>query len=333
LGGQGTDPASRRGDRGPSWRREARRHGGTMAGPLPHPVASPSTRASAATGPERDGSADEPPSLVPGTPPDRDPQPRQTTRTILEVHPDDGEGVRHLNRELSWLQFDERVLAIAEDPELPLLERAKFLAIFAGNLDEFFQVRVAGTARAGRGRGHRIRRRRGAARRPAAGHRRVRRGALPPRRGAVPRRGGPGARGARHPPVRLARARRRGPRPPRAIFEEQVFPVLTPLAVDPAHPFPYISNLSLNLAVVVRDPDDGEQHFARVKVPRSCPGSWSCPTANGSSPSSRSSPRTSTGCSPAGRSSSTTPSGSPATPTSRSRRRRPTTCCSRSSPS
>jgi polyphosphate kinase len=238
-----------------------------MAGPLPHPVASPSTRASTATGPERDGSADEPPSLVPGAPPDRGPQPRQTTRTILEVHPDDGEGVRHLNRELSWLQFDERVLAIAEDPELPLLERAKFLAIFTGNLDEFFQVRVAGLKEqvAAEVTGS------GADGVPPAAQLRAidayvevlaHRAAELFRDEVVP---GLEAHG-----IRLSAWHALDDEDQAhlvAIFEEQVFPVLTPLAVDPAHPFPYISNLSLNLAVVVRDPDGGEQHFARVKVP------------------------------------------------------------------
>ena len=72
------------------------------------------------------------------------------------------------------------------------------------------------------------------------------------------------------------------------VFEERIFPVLTPLAVDPGHPFPYISNLSLNLAVIVRDPVAGERRFARVKVPPLLPGlRWPCPTASGSSPSSR----------------------------------------------
>ena len=73
----------------------------------------------------------------------------------------------------------------------------------------------------------------------------------------------------------------------RAVFEERVFPVLTPLAVDPAHPFPYISNLSLNLAVVVRDPATGVERFARVKVPPLLPRFMRCPTASASSRSSR----------------------------------------------
>jgi polyphosphate kinase len=82
--------------------------------------------------------------LVPGTVERRLPHPRSTTCSILELHPPPHAQVRYLNRELSWLQFNERVLALAEDPELELLERAKFLAIFQTNLDEFVQVRVAG---------------------------------------------------------------------------------------------------------------------------------------------------------------------------------------------
>jgi polyphosphate kinase len=191
------------------------------------------------------------------------------TRNILDLHeePADGHGVRHLNRELSWLQFDERVLALAEDPDRPVLERAKFLAIFAGNLDEFFQVRVAGLKE-----------------QVAAGVTGSGADGIPPsdqlraidgyagdlsrRQAAVFSTGVVPALEAGG--IRLSdwdalddedRAHLVG------IFEEQVFPVLTPLAVDPAHPFPYISDLSLNLAVVVCDPDDGDRHFARVKVP------------------------------------------------------------------
>ena len=175
---------------------------------------------------------------------------------------------RYLNRELSWLDFNARVLALAEDASLPLLERAKFLAIFSSNLDEFFQVRVSGLQE-----------------QLAAGVRTNSPGRPRPGR-AAPRDPGAG-RGARRPPGERvhqggrARARRRpasssptgrtstGTRGRQLTreFEARIFPVLTPLAVDPAHPFPYISNLSLNLAVAVRHPASGEQRFARVKVP------------------------------------------------------------------
>ena len=110
---------------------------------------------------------------------------------------------------------------------------------------------------------------------------------------------------------------------------DRIFPVLTPLAVDPAHPFPYISGLSLNLAVVVRNPDTGTEHFARVKVPPLLPRFVRWPQPARSSRSRTSSPRTSTSCSPAWRCCSTTRSGSRATRTSRSRRTTRRTCCRR----
>ncbi len=172
-----------------------------------------------------------------------------------------------LNRELSWLDFNERVLALAEDTRLPLLERVKFVAIFASNLDEFYQVRVAT-----------LRRQQLAA--PGL--------ISPDGLDAAKQLELIAVRAAdlamRHAKVftrdlkpRLARAGiqvlrwRQVPDDARraltATFVERVFPVLTPLAVDPGHPFPYISNLSLNLAVWLRDPDDGRRRFARVKVP------------------------------------------------------------------
>jgi polyphosphate kinase len=174
---------------------------------------------------------------------------------------------RYLNRELSWLDFNARVLALAADNSLPLLERAKFLAIFASNLDEFYMVRVAGLKR---------RDEMGLSVRSADG--------LTPRE-QLARIGEQTQRIAtRHARVFLDEVR-----PALAAegihiitwadldqaerdelstyFTEQVFPVLTPLAVDPAHPFPFVSGLSLNLAVMVRQPEDGGQHFARVKVP------------------------------------------------------------------
>jgi polyphosphate kinase len=188
--------------------------------------------------------------------------------TLPDELPED----RFLNRELSWLDFNARVLALAEDPGTPLLERAKFLAIFASNLDEFYMVRVAGLKR-----------------RLSAG---------------LPMRGGDRS-SLRHQlemineraadlVTRHAACFADEVRPKlsaesielvswaeldapererlRTYFREQVFPVLTPLAVDPAHPFPYISSRSLNLAVVLRDPADGSAElFARVKVPNNVP--------------------------------------------------------------
>lgn len=186
---------------------------------------------------------------------------RDSTRT--DASSDD----RFLNRELSWLAFNERVLALAEDRTLPLLERLKFLAIFAGNLDEFYQVRVATLRRqhlAAPGL-------RSADGKDAATQLRLiaeRTSVLAKRHAQVftrdlkPRLAGAGVRVLRW---------RQVPEEDRTLlnanFVERVFPVLTPLAVDPGHPFPYISNLSLNLAVWLRDPTDRRARFARVKVP------------------------------------------------------------------
>jgi polyphosphate kinase len=182
---------------------------------------------------------------------------------LPEALPED----RYLNRELSWLDFNARVLALAADPSLPLLERAKFLAIFASNLDEFYMVRVAGLKR---------RDEMGLSVRSADG--------LSPREQLR-------RIGERSQQIATRHATVFGDlvRPALAeqgivivtwgelddderdrlstYFHEQVFPVLTPLAVDPAHPFPFVSGLSLNLAITVRQPDDGTQHFARIKVP------------------------------------------------------------------
>jgi polyphosphate kinase len=174
---------------------------------------------------------------------------------------------RYNNRELSWLDFNARVLALAEDPQTPLLERVKFLAIFAQNLDEFFQVRVAGLKD-----------------RVAAGVQ-----ALSPdgmtsseQLEAVQRRAselaaradeiflGPVCAGLAEVGIRFSSWSQLDDDDRvwlREEFERRIFPVLTPLAVDPGHPFPYISTLSLNLGVVVRDPSTGEHRFARVKVP------------------------------------------------------------------
>ncbi|MGH8984111.1 MAG: RNA degradosome polyphosphate kinase [Acidimicrobiia bacterium] len=175
--------------------------------------------------------------------------------------------LRYLNRELSWLDFNGRVLAQAEDASVPLLERAKFLAIFSENLDEFFQVRVAALSRqveAG------LRTPSPDGRDPAEQLRAIRelvdelvsRQATLFTKDVGPALEEEGIRFADWDDLSDADQAHLV-----AVFEERVFPVLTPLAVDPAHPFPYISNLSLNLAVVVRDPTTGVMRFARVKVP------------------------------------------------------------------
>ncbi|MFC6093874.1 RNA degradosome polyphosphate kinase [Saccharothrix lopnurensis] len=194
--------------------------------------------------------------------------PPAVTATEAQVDlPDD----RYFNRELSWLDFNARVLALAEDASQPLLERAKFLAIFASNLDEFYMVRVAGLKR---------RDETGLSVRSADG--------LTPREqlSSISKR-------TQELVEQHARAFLDHVRPELEkhhisivnwaqltdfeklrltnYFTDQVFPVLTPLAVDAAHPFPYISGLSLNLAVTVRDPEGGAERFARIKVPDNVP--------------------------------------------------------------
>jgi len=189
--------------------------------------------------------------------------PAATAPAVDDALPED----RYLNRELSWLDFNGRVLALAADTSLHLLERAKFLAIFASNLDEFYMVRVAGLKR---------RDEMGLSVRSADG--------LTPREQLR-------LIGERTQQLasRHAQVFAESVRPALAeagihivtwseltdsdrsemstYFSEQVFPVLTPLAVDPAHPFPFVSGLSLNLAITVRSPEDGGEHFARIKVP------------------------------------------------------------------
>ncbi|HUZ85322.1 MAG TPA: polyphosphate kinase 1 [Candidatus Baltobacterales bacterium] len=174
---------------------------------------------------------------------------------------------RYINRELSRLDFDERVLAMAEDSRLPLLERVRFLAIFSQNLDDFFQVRVAGLKeqvlaavavaspdgmspldqlKAIRGRVENL---------------------VDRQEGLFTREIAPALAGAGIAIVRRDEISKKELGQLHTMFRQQIFPVLTPLAVDPGHPFPYISHLSLNLAVMVRDPQRRQQRFARVKVP------------------------------------------------------------------
>ncbi|MBF9337288.1 RNA degradosome polyphosphate kinase [Microbacterium lacticum] len=178
---------------------------------------------------------------------------------------------RYMDRELSWLAFNQRVLELAEDPALPVLERANFLAIFASNLDEFFMVRVAGLKR------------------------RIMTGlAVPTNVGRAPADVLADISESAHAlQLRHARVWLDLVQPAltdagievvtwaelsddeRAslyeYFQAQVFPVLMPLAVDPAHPFPYISGLSLNLAIRIRNAKTGRQEFARLKVPPMLP--------------------------------------------------------------
>src|SRR3954464_1520893 len=218
---------------------------------------STSSLATHVSGPSDDGPTDL--RAVPSEPFDIEP-PYDATSSDLDQE-------RFLDRELSWLHFNKRVLELAEDPTLPLLERVRFLAIFTNNLDEFFMVRVAGLKR-----------------RIAAGV------AVPAASGLLPREVleqiwsttselmqqharlfrdeiVPALAKENIELVRWADLTREEQKHCKKLFKDRVFPVLTPLAVDPAHPFPYISGLSLNLAVLVRNPKTGKEHFARVKVP------------------------------------------------------------------
>ncbi|MGY1739856.1 MULTISPECIES: RNA degradosome polyphosphate kinase [unclassified Blastococcus] len=178
---------------------------------------------------------------------------------------------RFLNRELSWLDFNARVLELAEDGSLPLLERMKFLAIFASNLDEFFMVRIAGLKRR-QSTGLTVRSPDGLTIREQLARVTERTQELVHRHASCfagdvrPLLEAEGIRIVHWDDLADSDALRL-----REYFRDQVFPVLTPLAVDPAHPFPYISGLSLNLAVSVRDPDTGAPRFARLKVPNNVP--------------------------------------------------------------
>ncbi|HEX8745037.1 MAG TPA: hypothetical protein VF712_18070, partial [Thermoleophilaceae bacterium] len=195
-------------------------------------------------------------------------QAAERERRAAKDGPDLADPSLYENRELSWLDFNDRVLQLAEDESMPLLERAKFLAIYQSNLDEFFMVRVAGL------------------------HDQVDAGIdTPGSDGLTPAQaidcvaGRVAELGERH-----SRQWAEGVLPELAehgirivtceacenaeldaverVFRDQIFPALTPLGVGPGRPFPYISNLSLSLAVWVRDPVDETETFARVKVPR-----------------------------------------------------------------
>nr|WP_269328501.1 RNA degradosome polyphosphate kinase [Kineosporia babensis] len=178
---------------------------------------------------------------------------------------------RFLDRELSWLAFNERVLELAQDPDLPLLERARFLAIFASNLDEFFMVRVAGLKRR-IATGLAVRAASGLEPRDLLGRIRTRAHELQAMHAKVfAAEIAPALAEANITIVRWEQLAEPEQARLHTFFREQVFPVLTPLAVDPAHPFPYISGLSLNLAVVLRNPVSEKEMFARVKVPQLLP--------------------------------------------------------------
>jgi polyphosphate kinase len=175
------------------------------------------------------------------------------------------------NRELSWLDFNERVLAQAADERLPLLERASFLGIYSTNLDEFFQVRVAGLKdQVAAGVGGTSADGMTAAQQLAAIRERLEE-VVPEHDRIFLEEVAPALAEAG---VRLSRWDELDENDEKFLvqtFDERIFPVLTPLAVDPGHPFPYISNLSLNLAVIVSSPETGERRFARVKVPSLLP--------------------------------------------------------------
>jgi len=189
---------------------------------------------------------------------------------------------RYTDRELSWLSFNQRVLELAEDPSVPVLERSNFLAIFASNLDEFFMVRVAGLKR-----------------RIVTGL------AVPTNVGRAPQDVLADISDAAHTlQLRHARVWLDSVQPDLTAagieivewaalsedersalydyFQAQVFPVLMPLAVDPAHPFPYISGLSLNLAIRIRNAKTGRQEFARLKVPPMLPRFFALPGSGAS---------------------------------------------------
>lgn len=189
----------------------------------------------------------------------------------VSLHVDDLPDDRFSNRELSWLAFNERVLSLAEDETQPLLERVKFLAIFANNLDEFYMVRIAGLKRRA-DMGLQVTSADGLSPREVLVALAARTRVLVDRHArcfrdvVTPQLAAQGIHIRRWDDLDDDARRRLA-----EYFRAQVFPVLTPLAVDPSHPFPYISGLSLNLAVLVRDPDGDTQRFARVKVPNNVP--------------------------------------------------------------
>ncbi len=185
----------------------------------------------------------------------------------FSVAPLDLNPTNYFNRELSWLSFNARVLSLATDVKVPLLERLKYLAIYAGNLDEFFQVRVAGLrdlvagevrfrSPDGRTPEEQLEAIRTAVEQLEAHRQEIFTNQLLPQ---LELQG-----------ISIKHYDELGPDDRKladAYFDDQVFPILTPLAVDPGHPFPYISDLSLNLGVRVRRPGEDRTRFARLKIP------------------------------------------------------------------
>ncbi|MCL4209358.1 MAG: hypothetical protein KJZ68_01725, partial [Phycisphaerales bacterium] len=176
-------------------------------------------------------------------------------------------GPRFLNREVQWLEFNERVLAQAMDERLPLLERVRFLAIFSSNLDEFFMKRVGGLRRQVAS-GVQILSYEGDS--PKAILDAIRQRVLPmidKQARCYRKQILPALEGAGIQLIAYKDATEKERRELDRWFQQQVFPILTPLAVDKGHRFPFISNLSVSLGVMLRRPGDAEQLFARVKVP------------------------------------------------------------------
>jgi polyphosphate kinase len=186
---------------------------------------------------------------------------------IISENPRD----RLIDRELSWLSFNERVLDLAEDKNIPLLERCRFLAIFSSNLDDFYMIRVASL---------KIKIEKGYFKANSAGfspqelmkeisektQKLINRQSICFQESIMPELAANGIEISTWDQLSADEKKY-----VTKIFNDRIFPVLTPLAVDPSHPFPYISGLSLNLAVLVKRPDTHEELFARVKVPQSLP--------------------------------------------------------------
>jgi polyphosphate kinase len=178
---------------------------------------------------------------------------------------------RLIDRELSWLSFNERVLDLAEDKNIPLLERCRFLAIFSSNLDDFYMIRVASL---------KMKIEKGYFKANSAGftpqelmkeisektQKLINRQSICFQESILPELAASGIEISTWDQLSTDEKKY-----VTKIFNDRIFPVLTPLAVDPSHPFPYISGLSLNLAVLVKQPDTNEELFARVKVPQSLP--------------------------------------------------------------
>ena len=189
------------------------------------------------------------------------------TLPIISENPRD----RLIDRELSWLSFNERVLDLAEDKNIPLLERCRFLAIFSSNLDDFYMIRVASL---------KMKIEKGYFKANSAGfspqelmkeisektQKLINRQSICFQESILPELAANGIEISTWDQLSVDEKKY-----VTKIFNDRIFPVLTPLAVDPSHPFPYISGLSLNLAVLVKRPDTKEELFARVKVPQSLP--------------------------------------------------------------